>query len=250
MKKTNTLLSLLATASMGHAAIVTYTPSFDAGTFDNTSGTTAYDVNGTGLGEGITSGVASYTDTYFFTDSTTGINFNVDFTFAASGGDGVLGVTPGSTGTGIGVQGATFDWIDEGEAVTITVSDLVVDTSGYIDGSISGLNGPVGVGSFALGIQQFSIASLNAADGPVAGDGTTTDIITANPYDFGSTLSNSTGTGSLAFVDSDLGANDTRVRLSAWQPYIEIDIVAVPEPSSIALLGVGVAGLLISRRRK
>ncbi|MGJ8656607.1 MAG: PEP-CTERM sorting domain-containing protein [Akkermansiaceae bacterium] len=241
IKTTTTLLTILATASVGHAAIMSYNPTFSGNTEGgpNTSGTTPYDANGSGLSEGLTPGTATYNDTYSFLDSTTGIAFSVDFTFTATGGN--LG-----GGNGIGVAD---NWIDEGESLTIALSSLVVDTSGYIDGTIGGLTGPVGVGSSAFGIHTFSLTSLSAVDPGFVSDGTTTDSVLASSYVFGSgnSLSNTTGEGTLSFVAGVEG--DTRFRLTGWKPYIELDIVAVPEPSSTALLGLGGLALILRRRK-
>jgi hypothetical protein len=238
MKKIAILSALALSAGLAQGTLLTYTPSFDAGQYTNTSAITAYDVDGANLGEGIVDGTPSFTDTYYFLDADTGIKFNVDFTFTVSGGN--LG-----TGNGIGVDGGTYDWIDEGESVTISVFNLVVDTSGYIDNSISGLSGPVTVASSALGINEFSVASISAADPAFVSDGTTTDSVVATPYFFGTTLSTTTGEGILSFVAGVDG--DTRVRLSEWQPYIEINVV--PEPATLGLVAAFGGGILVIRHR-
>ncbi len=129
------------------------------GTLTNSSGTTPY-VAGSGVNEiGDLNGAASITETYFWADATTGINFSFDVTYAANVGN------VDNTGNGLGISGTGGDnnTVNTNEQLTFTVSNLMADVSGYIDGSVGGISGPVAVTGLGLGIQavqgQFRVGA-------------------------------------------------------------------------------------------
>ena len=128
----------LSSASTLSAAVVTYTPFLDSDTQPNTSGTTPYAVNTnqTGAPAGIPDNtLAIYTDTFFYTDSATGIDFNFDVQWSSVGGN--LNGTATILGVGSGAD------VGVGENLSVSLSNLQVDLSNYVSGSVASITTPI-----------------------------------------------------------------------------------------------------------
>jgi hypothetical protein len=253
------IISAFLTLQPAFGVVVTFQPILDADQQTNTSGTTPYGANNTDGGlapAGIPNNTqTSYTDTYFFADTVTGIGFSLDVRWVANGGGNL---NPNNNILGVGDSD-----IQIGESITVTVDNLVVDTSSYNPGSIAGLpSWNVEVDTFALGFHSLNHGSFNQND-----DGTPADDTIFSVTDGVTTFTGTDNNGTFVFNSEGFsfpslgdtsdtftyslgaGSPDPTIRLSAQRFRVQLDVVSVPEPSGTLLLLAGACGTLFLRRR-
>ena len=251
------LLLLMNTAPNAvDGAIVTFTPFLDSDTQANTSATTPYTgQNQTSTPAGIPDNTTTiYSDTFYYTNAGTGIDFNFDVQWSATGGN------LNGTATTLGI-GSTNN-VDGSEVLSVTVSNLQVDLTNYVSGSVGGIATPnldsATVSFHSLG---FADRTSNAADESIidiVGSsavtwGTASGGVGDNTFNFGtdglnadeSTVSLNHNSGSTVDTDFSLAFTRFSVVMNLSQ-----SVSAVPEPSGMAILAISMAVILPSRRRR
>ncbi|WPJ96600.1 PEP-CTERM sorting domain-containing protein [Coraliomargarita algicola] len=271
MKHTYIPIVLLSCVSLSHAEVVTFNPNFDLSSDTNTSGSTAYNPSGNSLDSGIVDDGSSSVDavTYSFSDASTGIDFSYIVTYTAT--DGFLNPEPNSGGFGVGYIPAGEDATDTGwldtqrfdadqfEGLTIAISNLNVDFTNYISGSITGVTDPT-LNAATVGFSTLTLSSVAANDTQLTiTDGTNTYFgqpTTTGGYSFSDlglniTASSFTINVGDAVSETVTAGPDDRVRLHSLTHNIALDVVQIPEPSSFALFGgLGVLALRLTKRRR
>ncbi len=256
------------------AATVDFIPTLDASVVGvNTSGVNRYDANVMNGAVGIPdASVADYTDTFFFADSATGIEYNFDITWSAqSTSGGPVEFLDGNLASlGVG----TSETIADTETLTVSVSNLTVGFDNYISGSLAGFTNPqldsssVALHSVTFADRTYDVDLLLFSDpGPsqslidiTAGGSTVTwgdDTGEWGPgndtFEFGTdglTTTESSvvlGYNAASTVDTDFSLTSQSFLVSASIS----QVTAVPEPTSFVVLSaVAFLGLTQRRRRK
>jgi len=237
------------------AAVVTFTPDLDADTQPNNSALNPYDsfTNQTDASAGIPDDViAIFSDTYFFEDFDTGIEFSFDVQWTATGGN----LNGNTTTLGVGDND-----IEGAESILIEVSSLNVDFVNYVSGSVAGITTPT-LDNATVTFETISFAdrTSNAADESIidiVGSSATTWGTAAggvgdNRFVFGADGLTTSETSIL--ISQNAGSTvDTDFSLASTQFNVTVEFsesaTAVPEPSTVMCL-VLTCGLMVGRRRR
>ena len=251
----------LASASASNAAVVTFDPFLDADVQPNTSVTTPYasNTNQTNAPAGIPDNVqAIFSDTYFYTDSSTGIDFSFDVQWEATGGN------LNGTNTILGVGGGADVGVDEGvdEQLTVSFSNLQVDFTDYISGSLASITNPqldsatlsllsIGFADRTSSAADESIVDIEAG-GSVVNFGTGAVGINQNTFTFG-VDGLTTNETSFTVSHNTTSTVDNDFALAFTRPSIVLNVsqaTAVPEPSALLPLLMLATTVLRRHRRK
>ncbi|WP_419189694.1 PEP-CTERM sorting domain-containing protein [Stieleria marina] len=263
------------TCQTATSATIDFMPTLDASVVGtNTSASIRYDSNSTSGAVGIPdASVPSYSDTFFFADGSTGIEFQFDITWTASptSGGPVEFLDGDSNSLGVGTSGS----IQDTETLTVAVSNLSVGFDNYISGSVGGITNPqldsssVSLHDVTFDDRDYGILGLlGILPGPnqslidiTSGGSTVTWGDDAgewgsgnDTFEFGTdglTTSESTVLlehNSTALGDLDFTLASTSFRVSA--NISQGTVTAVPEPSSFALLGVAMLCGFTRRKRR
>lgn len=238
---------LLQSASW--AAVIVFSPTLDADSTANSSGTTPYSANTTqsSAPAGITdNGVAtSDSDTFFFTDAGTGIGFSFDMSWSSTGGF----LNP--TGSALGVGANSL--IDGSETVSFGVSNLSVDLSSYVAGSVGGVNNPF-LSSAHVGFDLIDFNSFTGGTAEIADITGSTGTVQFNQasgnFDLGTDGLTATETSLTIGINNGSAAATPDFTISATRFNVQLDIQEVPEPSSLLLMCLGSASVVGYRLRK
>ncbi|QDV68953.1 hypothetical protein Poly24_26660 [Rosistilla carotiformis] len=251
--RTMAVLASLGLMVTANADIITFSPVLDMTSTANTSSPmTPYVANNmvqaqgpTGIPDNVS---PTYSDTYFFRDAGTGIEFSIDMTWNAAMG---LNLNTGGSALGLGSNSV----IGSGELVTIGLSGLSVDLTNYIDGSFNMISNPT-LGATSLAFRQIDFNDF----------GDTTIVNITNGIDTVSFSEAAPVSGNfdlpadgltdrepaLTFSLNNMSF-DTDFNISAVQLAITADLQAtagVPEPTSMLLTLVGGGATLGIARRK
>jgi len=189
----------------------------------------------TGGGAGASTSVA-YASLSTAFSGTTYFSYLSSTTTGGSGVGGVVGlvfnasgISATSSGTGsiqlLTVRGADIRLRPANGATNITTATLGAGTQffvGRIDWNTSGVNE-----TFSLWLNPDTTTNFQA----------TTPLLSTTTTDFGTSLS------SLGFIAYESNARLDNVRFGS-----SVAVVAVPEPSSVLLLGIGAVALILFRR--
>ncbi|MEO0587761.1 MAG: PEP-CTERM sorting domain-containing protein [Planctomycetota bacterium] len=224
------LIRHIAPVSAASLAAFAITPVVSAALFDFAPGATGYPFNPVG---NVNTGVGNFNQTVdgmTLTASASGGNISAN---NQSVGTGIVGIgVVGNGGTAINASG--------GESITVTFDTDVLLEQIVLDGHAN----PDSAGVTLPGTGLFSVIGANTVNGnPPAGvtflslnggDQTVDDTIT-----FGTPVQIDAGE---TVVFNNVGGGGYFIR--------SITVAAVPEPGSLALLGLGVAAVAVRRSRR
>lgn len=223
-------------AQTASADIITFSPVLDFDNqMNNSSLASPYDANNplqsrarSGI---VDDGSTSYSDIYFFRDASTGIEFSFSVTW-----DAALGINPGTSVVGVGTN-STFEL---GESMTISLSELNVDLSNYIDGSVNGISNPT-LASSSLAFRQINFNNFDATTiVDISSPSTTIEFQESDgSSEFDLPEDGLTDAETMLTFQRNDASTDTEFSISAGQFTITADLrttAAVPEPSSMLLV--------------
>ncbi|WPJ96625.1 PEP-CTERM sorting domain-containing protein [Coraliomargarita algicola] len=234
----------LAAPLVSSATSITYNPEFN---LDDDAVSNPYAISAntaTPVESAISDGTAS--TSYSFSDATTGLAFSFDLNYS-----GVVD----QEGSNNRLQ------LNPGESMTIAFGSITIDTSGYLDGTIGGITGPVNASVTSAGFTYFLAESFT--DSILTVNNGSSDIVY---YTAGETSGTSPSGIELAAENQDIflaGVTDNlinftathdangAIRLSDLGSSIVFEVTSIPEPATSALLFgvVGMALLGLARRR-
>ena len=169
-------------------------------------------------------------------NSEEGLNSNTSGSALTDGGFGKLTIDDGSPKSNPGMS-----IVHEGTTITYTLGNLA---GGYNIGRIDTFTGWRDSGRAN---QNYTVSFAHASD---PSNFITAFSVSASDAGFNDLMVSTTGTGGSAL---DFGVTAVRFNFSGVQNrfvgYREIDVVAVPEPTTLALLGLGMLGFAVSRRK-
>jgi len=189
---------------------------------------------------------------------------------------GILNVDTGQTLSGSGdLSGVGMLAIANGGMIapgnstgTLTAGDVTWGPGGFYDFEVNDFNGVAGsnllgwdllmadsIDITATGLDPFGINLVSLTSGQVGGLSDNFDGMTDYSLLFASTTGGITGFGTGLFSFDTTGfqnsfGGDWSVSQAGNDLFVNYSVAAVPEPSSIIVLGLGAVGFVTARRRK
>jgi len=232
MKKTLLTLSIIALAGSHAASGATLNLSFDLVDFTTDNGTAGALVSNNG--SAITNGTVTLNVSGLSIDADGAANDSVSLVFNTTGTVDVGGTNTaaGLVSIGSGLFGVDDSRIDVNEQVIIGFN--LASSSATLSGG----------GSSVISLNGFTGFTLNSIgnDGIVSINGTPDATSTANNNDY--TFASTPSITALHTTD-DADINNPRMQ----KILASVDVIAVPEPSSTILLGLGGVALIMRRRK-
>lgn len=164
---------------------------------------------------------------------------SASFSFSVDSGGGTIDDSSGTSGWGVNGNGAG--------RISAASESLIL---GFVSGSTTLGAGATEIGTFSFkGFNQVTFSSFDVDGGEddIAtiqfGSGPVTNL-TSSSNSFGADA----GDVTIGYLSGD--ATNDGFKLDTFRARVEVDSAAVPEPSSVALLGLGGLALILRRRKQ
>ncbi|MGJ8657753.1 MAG: PEP-CTERM sorting domain-containing protein [Akkermansiaceae bacterium] len=221
-------VGILAFSTSAHAAVIRYNLQNDVRAGEESLGLELDSLDDPG--DDNSASTATLANVTFVASATTSFGDN---TAVVNAGGGGMGINTGGGGSAIGDSAAA---IDEGEVLTLSISFGLGYTVSLTEIDFGGISDNTDTGTVSIA----GGPSLTVFDG-MDTTGLTYTFTGFDIMEFNTPISLSSGD---TLVFSNVSAGE-----SFEIDSLDLDIVAVPEPSSTALLGLGGLALMMRRRK-